>query len=238
MRNINSLLQRLALFLIILVHFSCTKMMVKLTSSVSGVKNLKMLINYDLTDTIVFIPMAHVSTGDFFKEVKTLVDSLRTEGYIVHYEEIEKESYQKLTQQERDTLFRKFRVLYDFNMYDDWASSDQKYEIQDNDALIKRGIDINADLPLSKIIELYEYHFGEIKLTECDLNTPLRAEYLCQKKSFRIYKLATGARDEYLFNLIISSPYSKKLILYGATHWYQMYPKLRDSGYKLVKGKI
>lgn len=234
----SSLLLKYCLFTASIVLFSCTKMMIQISSSISGVKNLKMVVNYDLNDTIVFIPMMHVSTEGFFKDVKILLDSLRADGFVVFYEGDEEEHYKNLTKGQLDTLLRKTRTLYDFKMYDEWSLADKSFEVQDNEKLIIKGKDINADISIKESIDLYEYHYGEIELTECDWNTPLMAEYTCKKKSFRMYKFATGARDEYLFDVIITSPHPKKVILYGASHWYRLYPKLRSSGYELIKGKV
>jgi len=208
-----------------------------MSTSSSGAKNLKMLVNEELQDTIVFIPMSHVGTKEYYRAVRQTVDSLRSEGFVFYYEMIDADTSKPKDQ--LDTMIRKFRRLHDLNMYDDMSASAPNFEKQ---ALENTGIDeqkdIWADLMLDQVIDLYEFHYGEIELTECDWNTPLRAEYLCQEKKFTSRRMATGARDEYLFDLVISSSYPKKAIMYGGTHWYWFYNKMTQAGYKLVYGKV
>lgn len=232
------ILQKIIVFVFLsTVCSSCTWLLIGMSTSSSGAKNLKMLVNEELQDTIVFIPMSHVGTKEYYRAVRQTVDSLRSEGFVFYYEMIDADTSKPKDQ--LDTMIRKFRRLHDLNMYDDMSASAPNFEKQ---ALENTGIDeqkdIWADLMLDQVIDLYEFHYGEIELTECDWNTPLRAEYLCQEKKFTSRRMATGARDEYLFDLVISSSYPKKAIMYGGTHWYWFYNKMTQAGYKLVYGKV
>lgn len=178
---------------------------------------------------IVFFPMHHVGTENFYSHTKTAVDSLSDKGYHFYYEKVESKSTS-------DTLRRKIRKIigiYSSNGYKKQLDSvfpNLKYKkpIVDQPAYELLGLNpansTRADLDAEEIVQKFEEEHGAIKLADCDLKIPLNSNYeKCRKedrfdKSVDVDKFLLGLRNAHVADVIQNSSYKKIVIIYGKEH--------------------
>jgi len=171
------------------------------------------------------IRMIHVNKPEFYLTTKKTLDSLRNEGYIVFYEGVTIELEDK---EEADLYLKKFRRITHqtlMNYYDDENETKKSHKIEDyvyqNDADYGLNIEVDqlVDLSVKELILAYEKKFGEIILTDCDLNTPMGKKYKCSKKDKKgtDYLIST-LRNNHIFEEISKSKASKIVLVYGKAH--------------------
>lgn len=194
--------------------------------------------------TIMIVPMIHLNKPNFFEKRKHLLDSLKSEGYIVFYEGVNDKN---TTEEEKDIIYRKFRKLthHNFMSYKDENNKNDKvlnikgYVFQND---VNHGVDpktdINCDLSVKGMIEMYEEKHGDVVLSECDLQTPMTDKYKCSKKDKNIYNLLVlNFRNAHLFKTVNESDIKKIAVVYGEAHKYALSRNLEDSGWKYVHTK-
>lgn len=200
---------------------------------------------------VIYIPMVHVGKPEYYKEVKSYVDSLRTKGYKVYYEGL---SYsENSTDNEKKLLKLKMRKLLRINIsggYDNLENEtlpkwfkNGKYVAQTLENIgINPKIDFNADMTYNDLIDSIEINYGKVELSDCDFNTPLYDKYKCKKdfKGSAVYSVTQKFRNELLKDILLNSNDKKIVLLYGKRHWiHGIYPDLVvQNNFKLIKGKI
>lgn len=228
------------LFIFIFSLSSCNRILFNYFANKKEVK-LSKFYNNEQDKTIVFVPMVHVSTPEFYQDVKTKLDSLRTMGYVVFYESVAFDT-KKYNHKELDTIYRKFRKLVGFNLtnYKDSTNksipkfySNDKYISQNNDLIGIEKNDLKVDLPADTIIKLYEKKVEKIILSDCDFNTPLQAEYNCKTLNW-FYAIHTF-RDDFIEKKTLASDYKKIAMVYGSEHFHFYRGTLQSHGYTKVK---
>ena len=137
---------------------------------------------------IVFFPMHHVGTEPFYLDVKKKIDSLKRKDYYFFFESV------KAT--ENDTILRKFRKIrglaFNQNGYTDNIDSLFKKKFKSKKVIIsqptnkKLGLDStnskNTDVSIEEMISFYESKHGEIELEDCDYETSLFQQSICDDK--------------------------------------------------------
>lgn len=196
---------------------------------------------------VVFIPMHHVGTKEFYNSVYKITDSLGKAGYACYYEglnPIEKDSIEKIR------IRRKFRKIMGFSLtksgYIDTINNTilGKYKVSDkyinqpkSSALIskncqsKYNIDISSD-SLLKRFELREY---PIVLDSCDYSTSLEEKYNCNslkdldRGKYDIFKneYILEFRNKHLSNYIQNSQERKIIVIYGKAHYEGFFEELK-----------
>lgn len=182
--------------------------------------------------TVAFVPIAHVSTPEFYAGVKHIVEEYKANGYTVYYEQIKGGKPQTGTMSREgrtdtplvDTLRLKLRKIMGLE------PTRQTY------AILKRffpdvvtqpeykdlGItetDLNADVYIGQLIAAYEQKYGPIELASCDYTTGFDTFlYPCEKLNNDLNAIILDYRNEYVANLIKSAKDKKILVLYGARH--------------------
>lgn len=190
---------------------------------------------------IIYIPMVHLGSDAFYKEVKDFVTQKRSEGYTIYHEGVILP--EGISEAETDILDRKQRKIIGFHLteYNNKSNKSlprwvKKYTAQTNENTGVLRTDKIADLDIKALIERFEAQFGEIILTDCDLNTPLDAKYDCSKEHPQSRYYTHTLRDYHLLNLLLNTTDKKIVLLYGSLHQRYLGENLQKNGYKLVYG--
>ncbi|WP_127845402.1 hypothetical protein [Psychroflexus aestuariivivens] len=198
--------------------------------------------NEDTKASIVAFSMVHIHEPEYYKNIKDSVLSLKAKGYKMYYEGLSlDDNTDSLTV---DTLVRKFRKVVGLQMF-----SEKGYLDPDNKSIPKYfkkekfvhqttenvGIDtltdINADMSLNQLVASYEKEYGDIKLEDCDFDTPFMEEYDCETTG-NSYDFLQTIRNDHLIEMIENSEHKKIIIIYGAAHHKFLYPDLIKQGYE------
>ena len=185
-------------------------------------KNAK-VYSYKMGDKeIEFVPMHHLGKKAFYDDIKNIVTTYKNNGYKVYYELISTDfTTDSLL---KDTIRRKVRKLKGFNgTYKENAQGSffKKYVQQPTYAEMRTtDSDIRADVNYLQLINQWEKINSPIVLDSIDLHTSFTEKF--SKSTFytkeQYNAIFIHYRNEYLINLIKSSPDKKILILYGAGH--------------------
>jgi hypothetical protein len=229
---------------VFLLLSSCSSIVSKIVVGKSNIyKDLKVFKN-DKGQEIVFLPMVHIGKESYYKDCKIIIDSLRKDDFKVFYENIAyKHDLDSITKLNYDKKVRS--ILGHTPKLDAENKSLPKlynksnYIVQDYALMgITQG-DTNLDLDKKAIIDSIETKYGKLSLSECDFNTQLYDEYNCKSENKKfLFALTNEFRDPYISAEILKLNEDKIVLVYGKMHWYFIYPKLIDNGFKLTKGKI
>ena len=224
----------------------CQTILIKLISSKSVDKHVRVLENESTESTIVFLPTVHVGKPGYYESFKPIVDSLRKDGFQIFVESIAyKEELELEIKELYDKKFRKFTGHHTPLSNDNHSLPNEyklkNYIFQDYKLMgISKGKgDRILDLSKKQLIDIYEKENGEIKLSKCDSITPLHEKYKCDSeyKKHR-FTITNIYRDEYIRNYLQNSDQKKIVLIYGRIHWIVVYPEyVYDRGYRLVRGK-
>lgn len=226
--------------------WSCQPLLIKLISKRSVLSQVKTLSHQNQESTIVFMPVVHVGKAAYYNSFQPIVDSLRDQGYQIY---VESTAYQEeLSEVDKLMYNKKFRK---FTGYHTTHASENEslpkefkmknYMLQDYAmmGINKSNGDDILDLPKNKLIDKYESEFGEIKLSECDRNTPLNDKYACDSEYKKhLHILTNQYRDEYIVQQLLHKKEKKVVLIYGKQHWYSIYPELLKAGFSLIQGKV
>lgn len=181
--------------------------------------------------SIKFIPMHHLGKAEFYEDVRKKVGELKQAGYVVFFEEVS--SKINLDSLQKDTIRRKIRKIKGFNgSYEDAAKGTFLEKYVKQPSYPELGIDSNdlrADIDVLQFIQEWERVNGKIELDSLDLTTPFGGKYekstLYTKKQYT--KVIIDYRNNYLLDLVQSSPHKKILIIYGEGHRKDFAKKLK-----------
>src|SRR5690554_4322441 len=224
---------------------SCTCTMFRVFNYQKSISKYKKVLVKDNRE-IIYLANAHLGSKKYFEEIEDFINQKRKEGYVIYYEGLTRENIENQALQ--DTLNLKFRKLLGYSLKGGYANEDnkslpkcfKKYVGQTKtNTGINETTDINVDLSLNKLLDLYEEKYGNIKLDECDFTTPLDQKYNCGHLNAE-FKVSHEFRDEYLIDKLLNSDDNKIVLIYGKAHWLlAIYPELvHKNGYKLIYGKI
>ncbi|MBA3985124.1 MAG: hypothetical protein H0X63_00735 [Flavobacteriales bacterium] len=237
-------------FLILLLLGSC----VKLALNRAGIVDKEVKINqlYNGTKNVLFIEMHHIGKKEFYKNVKTLTDSLQINNFSIFYESIIVPEY--LSQEESKSLAKKHRKITgnSGNLYLDTINNillgkykiPKKYKLinqPSNEYLFDIDYAQNMDAQLDSIILKFEKMFGNIELTECDLQTELyEASFDCEtlsRKDRKMYidSIVIGYRNSIITDAVFNSKNNKIALFYGKAHFTGIKKLLEEQGYKEVE---
>lgn len=171
---------------------------------------------------IKYIPMHHLGKKEFYDDAKTKINQLKSDGYVVYYEEIS--SNLKIDSLQKDTIRRKVRKIKGFSgSYKDVAKGSFFKNYIKQPPYSELGItenDKRADIDYLQFINEWEKTNGVIMLDSIDLNTKFDAKYekgtFYTKKQYE--KIVIDFRNQYLLNLIKENKDNKILIIYGEGH--------------------
>ena len=245
------------LLFFVLCMSACTTSLVVLSSGVLRDASRQYIMRNGLRE-IIYLPLHHMGTREYYDKIRNDVDSLQKEGYVVYYESI---AYNLDSDSLREEYDKKFRKLTG-----DRLGQQQCIEIYRDTVPVLRApmyqklgnriipqpnysfftVDytkaVNADLPKNKLLDDFEYKYGEVKLNACDLKTKMAEPYRCKpikSKLKRIFdkEFIMEAREHNLASLIDDAPMQKILILFGGSHFkgFSSYLQQRDPKWVIVK---
>ncbi len=179
---------------------------------------------------LVFIPMHHIGTEKFYKDVKSKIDSLKELGYFFLYEKTTNAEHNKTLEHKirkiigsplpRNSSYKKMiDSLYPKIQY--------KTKLIDQPSYFELGLNLanssRTDRDYKDIINYYENKYGEIKLTDCDFKTSIYEKYtLCREENKIPKKQSDDAlidfRNTFVANTIKKSERKNIAIIYGKAH--------------------
>lgn len=185
-----------------------------------------------------FVPMSHISTKAFYADVERLVKQAKADGYVLFYEEVD---FDKATETEQRKLRRMVGFIPSPEGYRKMLGSldDEKYTIQENEQFLHQvnDLDFNVDVSPQDILNEYEKRYGELVLTEEDMNTPIEESMKPSEPNKQMMAVVLDYRNDYLAKAIQESEYSKIIVLYGGRHEKGLVKDLKelDSTWKKKK---
>ncbi len=223
-----------ALFLII----SCASTYLALITSKSV--KLNTFYNEDEDKTVVLFPMVHVNKPEFFEDVKIKLDSLRRDGFLVFYEGVAVVDSTMYSKENYDTLTLKARKLFGFNFQSKTYSSKEnkslpkaihndKYIAQNRDIIGIKDEDVNVDMSVVEMIEVYEQKYGKIKLEDCDFTTPLNSKFKCDRLP-NYLDIMIMTRNDTILSHLYKESHKKIALVYGERHFDFMRGALQKQG--------
>ncbi len=185
-----------------------------------------------------FVKMHHIGKQAFYDNVVKEISAAKKDGYVLFYELIEDADMDDLAK-------RKFRKFYGFlpspegykNMSE---SADASLVAQNNDWFmnLENDLDFNVDLTGLQVIAAYEKMYGELELTDEDLNTPLSEKINTVEPSEQVETIISGQRDKHLAEEIENSSYAKIIVIYGRDHESGLFKQLKALNVNWVKEEM
>ncbi|MEL1245809.1 hypothetical protein AAEO56_16165 [Flavobacterium sp. DGU11] len=235
-------MKRKILFLTAIAGMLCTSCMSFALNMIGAYDRESSVSYYSNADkTVAYIPMKHIGPKEFYANVKSKVDSLQREGYIVFMESVRVTD--SLTPQQKDTLKWKIRKLTGVTLsqsgYIDTINgrlmgrkfknrkgliNQPRYYIMGVDTLTGRVVDV----PMNKLIKAYEKEYGTIILNDCDYVLALDKKYECGKLSSKqANAMILDYRNKHLAEAIAAEPAKKIAVMYGALHENGLFKELK-----------
>jgi hypothetical protein len=234
-----------ALLFLLIVQTSCksyyfNRGLEKVGAFKTSIKLIKLKSN---SKEVVFFPMRHIATEEFYNDVKSKIDSLNKLGYYFFYE--------SLNVSVNDTItLRKYRKVNGLSipkpglgymyMIDSVYKFKLKKKMIDQPKYKELGIDSfsgkRVDLNLKDIIKAYESEHGEIKLESCDYQTSVYEKSICHDKKIdqkTIDNLILTLRNQKIVDEIYLQKRKKIAMIYGEEHFIQIKGCLLSNGFKL-----
>jgi hypothetical protein len=193
--------------------------------------------------TVAYIPMVHVGKKEFYADIKTKVDSLQRNGYIVFMESVRVKD--SLTAPQKDTLRRKIRQLLGVDLnskgYIDTINGTfmgrkfkNKQGLTNQPRYSKIGVDTLSgrieDVPVNELLAAYEKQYGKIVLSDCDYKTAFESKYTCIRPvNSWMSEFVLGYRNKHLADAIAAEPHKKIAVMYGALHYGGLLKELTKS---------
>lgn len=193
---------------------------------------------------VAFLPMIHVSTDLYYKDVRNKIDSLEREGYHFYYEFVNNDN-------KEDTLQRKIRKILNLPF-----ASDRDY-LSVIDSLMKsKNIKLdkelfnqpeyeelglnkansqNVDASVEEIVAHFENLYGNIVLEPCDFENSPNEKSNCENLEFDEEKresVVIDFRNKIVVDRILrQSKHDKITVIYGRAHIKGIKEALLDNGY-------
>ncbi|WP_417357494.1 hypothetical protein [Flavobacterium sp.] len=225
---------------------SCASKIVDIALKKTGVLDSKVTLK-TLTykdKVIVFAEMMHLGKVEFYKDVKSKIDSLENEGYFVFYEGLYLKKSDRVIK-ENDTInYLKFRKilnldpLLEYSKVKPLSEYVSKYDLIDQPDYTDLGLTPEnsqpVDLPITVLINEFEKEKGPVILNDCDYKTPLGSEnYTCETvnsedKKFFLKEIVENKRNINLVDKIKTTTKKKILILYGKKHYTPVEKLLKE----------
>lgn len=231
-----------ALLALPLLMAGCTSRLVNYALKSRGIYDDRIALRtMDFRDKkIVFFPMHHVGTQNFYDDAGHKVDSLRQLGYFFYTEKVNagaatKEEMMKVRkilgiglpnggyQNTLEAILKEKNIKLSHQVayqpaYTAWHLTEQN--------------STNADATLPQVVAEYERRYGKIVLEPCDLATPdIALSTKCRSKaatSQAAQAIIIDYRNRLLAKKIMEEKRQNLAIIYGAGH-YEGIKKILDS---------
>ena len=192
---------------------------------------------------LVFFPIQHIGTSDFYNDVKLKIDSLQNIGYYFYFEKI------KPNVDSDDVLYRKFRKITGLSKckegYLENLDSVFGKKIKFKKELINQpeyeflGLNSinskNVDCDFAYLINYYESKYGQIILEDCDFETSIYDKTICpdDKKLNKEQSndVLVESRNKIILEELDNEKRNKIAIIYGKGHLEGLSKGLLERGY-------
>lgn len=177
-----------------------------------------------LNKEIYFIGTHHIGTKLYYQNIKSLIDSFHSKGYVVYYEGI-REDTSNLGFMFKKQIGMKYKRIMGKNYNHNKSYSEVASFFKDliaqppNDSLGKIITDIEADVSVRDIVEYYENKYGKV------------VDSIPQQKDYDliINDINQTFRNKYLFSLISKSKHNSIVILFGDGHLSPLKEEFRNT---------
>lgn len=188
--------------------------------------------------TVVFIPMVHVGTPEFYADVANTISVLKKQGYVLYYEGVKKDPGQDSAS--FLNYMRKFRkmtgLVIDSIGYAALFHEKGLFKSKiDQPKASNLGADENdrqVDVHFFELVDAYEKKHGAIWLTAADstlsLTSAVKYPPAMKLPSGKVMDILVNHRDKHLADYILSSPHKKVVVIYGYAHKKGTYKLLRN----------
>lgn len=236
--------RHLVLISFIALLTSCQSILTSMVTRKSITKEVKTLYNDELDQTIVFMPMVHLGKKGYYESARVIIDSLRKDGYSFYYESVGVKD--SIDENKMLIYNKKMRSIIGYNIALDTLNrslpkvfTKKKYEFQNYGKMGIKANDSILDLSKIELIDKLEKQYGEVKLSQCDLETGLFEKYDCESENSKYsYNITRRYRDKYITKRLKDIKQEKIVLIYGLNHWYGIWPSLRDRNFEIIQGKI
>jgi len=238
------------LFFITISFTSCSPIWLKFSGVLDEAPKLKVIESND--KKVVYLPLHHIGRKEYYKDMADKIDSFNRNGFVTFYEMVNTELTDTAEYMLLAKKFRKIQGDFDAgNGYLDTINHtimgtikyNKKYDLINQPSFLDMNLDtltaVNADVTLEELLAAFEKEHGEVKLDQCDLDTPLQDEYTCNGVSKKLRKAfgndyALEFRNENLAQEIHESTANKIFVIYGARHFKGLFKNLRalDTSWK------
>lgn len=207
-------------------------------------EEIKILKNTENNKTVVFFPMVHVGKKEYYENSNLIIDSLRSDGFTFYYESVDVDP--TLDSLETVITRKKTRSILGHSLSINSENkslprfySRKNFVMQDYNVMGLTQSDTKLDMFQNQIIDSIENKYGEINLTDCDLQTPLNSEYKCKSDNSKFkFEFTNVYRDQYIWEELQKVEHNKIVLIYGKMHWYFLWPELNKEGFEIIKGEI
>lgn len=206
---------------------------------------------------IVIVPMHHIGTENFYKDVKAKIDSLKNLNYKIFYETILTDNIKSNDTNIQNTIdttmILKFRKAFGLLGLSEKGSSDYVEFFKEKGIKIKKNLiaqpnltelglkniqSENVDATTDELIRVFEKKYGEIILEEYDYKTMLLEKYDRNKCKHKIDKkmfneFVLHYRNSIVLNKINENKNNRIAIIYGKAHFVGIKDSLQKLGYTL-----
>jgi len=245
-KNICSMKKRLFYLLVLLLILSCKSYLYNVALDSLGVYDDEINLSsiHSVKRDVVFFPMRHIGTELYYADIKSKVDSLKSQGYYFYLEQV-------LGDKEKDSTQRKFKKLIGLpNTKEGYTENIDsilgkkfkgKKEIVNQPSYKDLGVDSTlskrVDVDVKYIIDFYEKNYKEIILEPCDFETTLYEVTVCDDKDYKMTKevredVITNSRNLVVINQILADTILPKIaVIYGENHIKGIKEGLLKEGY-------
>lgn len=177
--------------------------------------------------SLVFFPMKHAGTREFYNSIQSKIDSLKKEGYYFLYEKVKvdandenmRRKLKKITWNIPISLEKGYvQLLKDYGIY-------MREELFDQPSYNDFGLDEtnskNLDATARNLVDYFEKKYGEIKLNKCELETPITAKDDCKGRILKkkhTKDVILNFRNKIIASGVMSESHAKIALIYGAGH--------------------
>lgn len=213
---------------------SCANMALRVMGILNEEAKIESFSN-DGGKEVVWIPMKHIATQDFYANVRQVVDSFTSQGFVVLYEGAKPSFDDSLRM---DTLERTFRKIMGMKVGSGYIDSANqviagKIEYKGKKTLMNQpsysrlGVDmdkaVRVDVASDSLLYMFDQKYEIPELDSCDFSTPLQAEYTCEsmaptKARYFMKEYILDHRNRHLANYILEAETPKMLVIYGKLH--------------------
>lgn len=184
---------------------------------------------------IIIMGMSHLAEQSFYDKVAFKVDSLRDLGYVVHYEglKISVSEDEKVN----DIYERKFRKLTNDALFaSDSGKNKKKHKQFVYQMDVYHGVDYRNDIwndaSTKDLIDEYEKQFGEVVLSDCDLESSLDEKYKCGKTNGKIrHHILYSLREQIMVENLMNEKNNKIVFVVGNKHTPSLMDRLKKRGF-------